>query len=192
MKSESVSEPVLCAIETYDHLLWQAVIKVCRIALSRSFRRDGNQVRVVYTTFDRVDGVIDLDNPVDPRNQFSEIKAMVEELIDWHLSIKKLGQVQRSISEARKLCSHYSYEKFLIDKVVDPNTTQTDLDFVRIGSFVELPAHIDALRWSAYICCPCVGRHLENTRQLWDFVINLQPPKRVGKNTHEFRFEVSD
>lgn len=179
---------VQCAIETYDHLLWEAVIKVCGRAFSQSFSCKENRVRVVYRTVppDCLAG-----DEADPRIQFQKIREVIDKLISLSLPIRKLGKNSRGTCKARKMCSQGSYMIFLentiplskvsfSDYLIRGEYEAYDCDFVEVGTWGE----------KDYICCPCVGQHLENTRGLSNFKIDLQEPKRVGKGTYEFRFKV--
>jgi len=186
MKSEkSVSE----AIETYDHLLWEAVIRVCGRAFSKSFICKENLVRVVHQT---VPPNYLSRKHNDPRWQLPKIEEVIEKFISQSLPIRKLGKSSRGTVESERMCSQRSYQVFL-KNTISPSREYFEVylltgwrevyecDFVEIGNRGE----------ESYICCPCVGEHLTNTQDLQGFEVNLQQPKRVGRDTYEFRFEVS-
>ncbi len=194
MSSETISgesEAVQRAIETYDHLLWEAIILVCGDALSKSFQRQGNRVRVVYQTAGP-DCLSWSGGYPDPRGHLPQIKEEIARLINLSLPIKKIGKKPRLMNEAKQLCSRLSYQDFL--RNVAPLSKEGyinswsqyregwmyDCDFVEIGNRGK----------KGYICCPCVGQHLSNTKDLAGCGVNLQEPKRVGNGTYEFRFEV--
>ena len=178
--SSESGEAVSRAIETYDHLLWEAVIKVCGTALSRSFKQEGNRVRVVYQTFEFEPGAEwSEDCPVDPRQTINKIRDEVDRLISLALPIRKLGRTECDEHGAFLKCSNNSYFSFFTHTVMYRG--EKSCDFVKIGHGGQ----------DGYICCPCVGEHLGNTKDLLGFNVNLQPPKRVGRDTYEFRFEVA-
>jgi len=160
------------AVETYDHLLWQAIINVCGIGLSRSFHQEGNNVRVVYTTY-YPDPEIQTKPFTDPQEKFSLIEKEVQRYISLSLPIRKIKLEQCRGMEEEDLCSSFSYRDFLLSKTMgDINLLiglpGSKLEFVEMGSRGE----------NDYICCPCVGQHLENTRDLALFEIKLQEPEK--------------
>lgn len=180
-------EAVARALETYDHILWQSIINICGIALSRSFHQEENKVRVVYTTYNP-DPEIQTKPLTDPQEKFSLIEKEVQRYISLSLPIRKIKFSESDAENDNDLCSNYSYLFFMQDKIMGdiglllglPN--RPDLEFVEIGKKGQ----------DFYIHCPCVGQHLENTRDLTAFEIKLQEPKRVGKNTYEFRFSITE
>lgn len=186
------------AVETYDHLLWEAIIRVCGIALSRSFHQYGNEVRVVY-------GVCPLDPTsqgsasVDPRREFLQIETEVVRMISLSLPIRKLGLEFREVVAANNLCSSPSYRKFFNDKIVyykpgigEGYSLIKGSDGFLVPCFKCDFVEIGAQDQDGHICCPCVGKHLENTRDLSGFKVSLDKPERVGKDVYEFRFEISE
>jgi len=171
------TEEVERAIETYDHLLWESVARICEQAFSQAFQKQGHAVRVVYKT------------TIDPRECFEKIKEEVGFLISKELPVRKLGRRMYWLREIEGLCSRIEYfnlrqlsTREIFSKQVsdDFHVDQIDCDFVMIGIKDK----------ADYICCPCLGQHLDNTRQLQQVEIKLQRPSKVGKNNFEFRFEI--
>ncbi len=216
MEKSIQEEVVERAVETYDHLLWQSIINICGVALSKAFERKENSVRVVYEIRDMgLNFWREKPFYLDPRGRLDLIKKEVEHFISSALPIQKEMSSWRFSREANAMCSNWCYNHFLFDVAseelaslskckpeVTENSEDTDImwelfmqndmpaierrelilcSFVRIG-WPSLPG---------CICCPCVGQHLENTRDLAAFKIKLQEPKKIGKDTYEFRFEVS-
>lgn len=181
-------ERVRKAVETYDHLLWEAIIEVCGVALSKSFERMGNQVRVVYQTcanepYVSFEKTHYLER--DPRRQLRLIEIEVEKLVSLSLPIQKLGKKSyETLSVAKHLCSRYSYQDFLQNILREK--TEYECDFVEFGR-----KGFGGMGEKGYICCPCIGEHLENTRDLATFKVDLQKPEKVGKDTYEFRFTIN-
>ena len=181
---EAKAEKINKAVETFDHLLWEAIIRVCGVALSKSFEQRENQIKVVYQTcanepyvsFER-----NHESERDPRRQFQLIITEIRKLIFLSLPVKKLEK--KSYEEANHLCSRYSYRDFL--QSISREKKVSEYDFVEVGR-----RGFGGMGEKGYICCPCVGQHLENTRDLAVFEKNLHEPKKVGKDTYEFRFEV--
>jgi len=182
-------EEVSRALETYDHLLWEAIIRVCGLAFSKAFGREGNQVRVVYQTHDP--DFPGIGQSVDPCAEFSRIKSFVDELASSALPVIKLGRASRPFHVAAGLCTHASYQHFLLFGIL------SEIDRIEIlgrGS-AGYPVSCDFVEigrrdGKEHICCPCVGDHLASTRDFQGFVVNLSVPKRVGRDTYEFRFAV--
>jgi len=171
-------EEVERAIETYDHLLWEAVARICKQAFSQAFQKQGHAVRVVYKT------------TIDPRECFEKIKEEVGYLISKELLVRKLGNKIHSLREVEKLCSRVEYLDFFFSLKRPPRPweiyfKQFDEDFPADCDFV-----IIGTKQSDHLCCPCQGQHLDNTRQLQQVEIKLQRPSKVGKNNFEFRFEI--
>jgi len=184
-------ERIRKAVETCDHILWQAVINVCGIGLSRSFHQEGNNVRVVYTTY-CPDPEIQTKPLTDPLEQFSLIKKEVKRYISLSLPVRKLKLKPCRGMEADGFCSSFSYRDFLLTKTMGDiglllGLPGSKLEFVEIGNRVK-----DGRDQDGYICCPCVGEHLENTRDLTAFKVDLREPKKVGRNTYEFQFSVTE
>jgi len=190
MKNE---EKIRRGLETCDHIVWQAAINVCGMAVSKSFEQRENLVRVVYQTYDpEYPNIKDL---VDPRKAFSRIEAEFTRLISLSLGIRKRGYESRGFNVAKSLCSHTCYIEFLI---FGSNTmSESDkIDLFCLGG-IDIPVLCDFVEFGrkgedGYICCPCIGKHLGNTKELSDFKIDLQKPKKVGKDTYEFRFSVDN
>lgn len=180
------------AVETYDHLLWDSLIRICGLAFSKSFARKENSVRVVYQTHDpEFPGVV---SPVDPREAFQQIKTETNRLIALALPIRKLGIENRRFNVARSLCSHHCYLDFLLFGC--GILTEADRLSILFMGNTQIPVFCDFVEIgdkgsNGYICCPCVGEHLDLTSDLLRFEINLKKPKRGGKDTYEFRFEIS-
>lgn len=196
MNSKTVSregEAVMRAVETYDHLLWEAIIRVCGMAFSQAFEQMESRVRVVYKTYDPKFPPLQSKDPVDPRGAFWRIEAEAKRLISLPLPIRMLGEECRDYDVAGGLCSHPSYHHFLLfgSKIL---TEEDRINILGLGSrqhpvfcnFVEFGQKGE----QEHICCPCTGQHLENSQDLLDFKVDLQKPTRKGKDTYEFRFEV--
>ncbi len=171
------AERISKAVETYDHIFWESIIQVCNGAISKTFSQTGNSVRVVYEVCKN-----------DPRKVFPEIKARAEYYISRSMEIRKIGKEYRDSYVANNLCSNGHYQLFLRDMFF----REQGVDFDSLGNFSMLCDFVELKdRYSnAYICCPCTGEHLENTRDLAEFEIKLHEPKKVGRNTYEFRFEI--
>lgn len=187
------SEGLLRAVETYDHLLWEAVARVCGVALSQAFAQDGGKVRVVYKTCHNDPHFWPHGGCPDPRGHLRQIEGEVAKLASLCLPIQKLGKKLREAYEAEQLCSRIGYKCFLQNTVpfsqeyLVTHASQLrleksyDCDFVEFGFRGE----------EGHICCPCIGEHLTNTKDLRAFKIDLQEPRRVGKDAYEFRFEIA-
>ena len=174
---ETAEARVKKALETYDHLLWEAIIRVCGGAESKTFSHTANSVRVVYRIC-----------KIDPRDVFLEIIAKIEYFISRSIEIRKLGKEYRDSYAANNLCSRGHYQLFLRDVVLKEQGVDLDSDKIPVlCDFVEFNDRYS----NAYICCPCIGKHLENTRDLSSFKVDLREPKRVGNNVYEFRFQIS-
>ena len=185
MKSE---REISQALETYDHLLWEAIIRVGGVAFSKSFERRGNLIRVVYATYNEDSPS---KAPFDPRPVFSQIEDGVFSFTTSSLPVIKLGYKSRGFTVASNLCSHPCYKDFLFNAVL---TERKRIDLVCFGS-MTLPIACDFVEIGNrsekdYICCPCVGEHLSYTSDLLSFKVVLQKPKKVGKHNFEFRFEI--
>lgn len=174
------AEEVERAISTYDHLLWEAIARVCQQAFSQAFQQQGRAVRVVYKT------------TLDPREYFEKIKKEIGVLISKELPVFKLGRRNYFLEEINHLCSRLEFSDhirqlptwkiFFKQSSEDFHVNYMDCDFVEIGIKDQT---------DDYICCPCLGQHLAFTGQLQRFEIKLQEPRKVGKNNFEFRFEIN-
>jgi hypothetical protein len=203
------------AIETFDHLLWEAIIRVCGIALSKAFKREGNSVRVVYEIRDPgLNFWREKPFYLDPRGHLDLIKKEIDYFISSTLPIKKEMSVWRFSREANAMCSNWCYNHFLFtiasetiarlsgikenptsenigDRQMWEDFLQNQMPMVEKKELVNCAFVI--IGWSTLpgcICCPCVGEHLNNTSELKDFRIELSEPKKVGNDAYEFRFSI--
>ncbi len=183
-------ERISKAVETLDHLLWEAIIRVCGMALSKTFELTENSVRVVYQTWNsKLRWCI--KEPIDPRDVFLKVTAKVEYFISLHMRVRKLGKEYRNYNVANGLCSNPWYQLFLIDILAK----QDRIDLNCLGNcqqlvlcdFVEFRHDYSGQSF----CCPCVGEHLSNTSELYNYNHEIHEPKKVGKNSYEFRFTVT-
>ncbi len=205
MKTE---QEVSRALETYDHLLWEVVIRNYDFAISKAFRRKGNQVSVVYKIRNDRDSHFignvyrDRSCSMDPRDYGSEnIGAEIRRWASLSLPIKKFGVKTYGADEAKFLCSHVSYWWFLED-MVKPSSRACHVlvgsrpgeRFLRQGEELAYTCDfVEIGKWGneVHVRCPCVGEHLANTNELQGFQVNLSEPERVGEDTYEFKFEIA-
>ncbi len=158
---EKTQEMINRAIETYDHVLWECIAKACGFAYSQAFAKKGSRVRVVYR----------LSPGIDPRqpDTFQLIQDLIQEYIDWGLSIIKTKMPDTTAGSTEY---YLEYGKQI--------ATRALVEVVIIG----YPTH------SSQIICPCQGWHLKNTKELKHFRVELKKPKKIGKDTYEFRFKI--
>lgn len=163
------------AIETYDHLLWEAVARVCGRAFSKAFNKVGQSVRVVYET------------DIDPRQCFGRIKEEIESLILKGLPIEKEQPGDGWMRELEEACSRKEYWQYFTSS----QHWEYPWEVVKIG-FPRSEAWKIFPKLQDWICCPCKGQHLQNTSELKNFNIELKEPKRVGQDRYEFRFSLTN
>jgi hypothetical protein len=188
------------AIETLDHLLWEALLQDIlkerpnELALSQAYSCKDNAVRVVYKICLATTTGIASSLYYDPILRFKNIKSLVGDMIDDGLLIKKVRPHNISYGEAKAICSHLSYRKFLFDTRTREEQlailfydNPDDLDLYEVA-FVVIGHGV----LSHQIVCPCSGEHLQNTVELIPFNFTLCEPKKIGIDTYEFRFELSD
>ena len=157
-------EMVERAVETYDHLLWEAIIRVCGGAISKGFRQQRGSASVTYEV------------PADPRLHLQEIEQEIFSFIISGLSIAKTSC--GSLEELKEICSRDEYRKFVEDA---GRLWESPFRVVQIGK----------RRSEKWVSCPCDGEHLNCTGELNMFKIELKGPRNVGKDTYKFHFVIS-
>lgn len=199
MKEDRVTPTVDQAFETLDHLLWEALISRMvnnfwdnAMMISQSYSRIGDSARVVY----KQSGVKTRDSSsvFDPVKHHGDVVDWVGEMVKYDLPIKKLpspGGLTWAI--AHLCCSRPSYEMFLFQlqspldqwHIINGNGryVEVDCELVEIGTKGLLRTHI---------VCPCNAQHLESSGELKNFNYEIEPPKKVGASSFEFRFSVSE
>lgn len=161
MKKRSENDGVNRAIETFDHLLWEAITRASQVPISQFFEQSDDSARVVY----KVDSLyIDCER----------IEEELEKMIEASLPIIKIKKKRNSYHELRQMCTHVSYQ-FFLDQIFDNDRRKTDIEFVKIG---------DA------ICAPCCGKHLNNTNELNNFIIKWES-KKVSSGVYKFSFKIT-
>lgn len=120
------------AIETLDHLLWEAIALFCKKAISKSYTLNGNKVKVVYKTEE------------DPRNCFEEVLQEIDVIISQNLFIKK--EHIKNLNDLKKICSRDEYFDFINHIARD---RENCLEVVKIGTVICCPCkgqHVKSTR----------------------------------------------
>ncbi|MDD5721389.1 MAG: hypothetical protein PHT16_03005 [Candidatus Pacebacteria bacterium] len=113
-------ERISKAVSTFDHILWESILRACGMATSKAFQQTGRSARVVYSIPD-----------LDPNSAiYSEgIAQEVKSFLMYNRRVKKIGKRLYKLDEALKLCTHESYRIFL--KRIFGEQQEKELDFVQ-------------------------------------------------------------
>jgi len=125
--------------------------------------------------------------PTDPRQDEEKINYEFGGVALKELNINKLGKKKRSLVDIAILCSHSDYFHFFLGIIKSryPDMESLDCnkkyecDFVEIGD----PSS------EYYICCPCIGEHLEEVRVLGIFDRKITI-KKVGPDQYSFKLNL--